>query len=99
MNEPDRNVPTDKFGLRRKDDVEDLLDRAAERGAALALKRLGLESDDAAQDIQALRNLLDAWRDARRTAQHTAIKIITTAVLMLLLTGLVIKLKLYGGGQ
>lgn len=97
MNEPERNAPADKFGLRRKDDMEEMLERAAERGAARALKRIGLETGDAAQDIQALRNLLDAWRDARRTAQNTAIKIITTAVLAFLLTGLVIKLKVFGG--
>lgn len=46
-----------------------------------------------------LRSLLDAWRDARRTAWQTAVKVVTTGILAALLVGVAIKLKLMGGPQ
>ena len=64
-----------------------------------ALSHLGLESSHAARDIHELRDLLEAWRDARRTAWQTVIKVITTGILAALLVGAAIKLKLMGGGQ
>jgi hypothetical protein len=83
----------------RKDDFDDLLNSAAERGAERVLARLGLENGHAARDIGELRELLEAWRDARRTAWRTTIKVVTTAVLAILLVGTAIKLKLMGGAQ
>lgn len=85
--------------LLRKEDFDDLLDRAAERGAERCLAHLGLENGHAARDIKELRDLLDAWRDARRTAWQTTIRVVTTAILAVLLVGAAIKLKLMGGGQ
>jgi len=46
--------------LLRKEDFDDLLDRAAERGAERALAHLGLENGHAAKDIRELRDLLEA---------------------------------------
>ena len=93
-------VPSDsRTLLMRKEDFEDLLNGAAERGAERALARLGLENGHAARDIGELRELLEAWRDARRTAWRTTIKVITTAVLAMLLVGAAIKLKLMGSSQ
>ena len=63
--------------LLRREDFDDLLDRAAERGAERCLAHLGLENGHAAKDIRELRDLLEAWRDARRTAWQTAVKVIT----------------------
>ena len=82
-----------------QDDFEALLDRAAERGAERVLAHLGLENGHAARDIRELRDLLWAWRDARRTAWQTAVKVITTGILAALLVGAAIKLKLMGGAQ
>ena len=81
----------------RREDFEDLLDRAAERGAERCLAHLGLENGHAAKDIHELRDLLEAWRDARRTAWQTAVKVVTTGILAALLVGAAIKLKLLGG--
>lgn len=78
--------PEDTLLLRRED-FEDLLDRAAERGAERCLAHLGLENGHAAKDIRELRDLLEAWRDARRTAWQTAVKVITTGILAALLVG------------
>ena len=68
MTDPDSPMLVENMLLMRKEDFDDLLDRAAERGAERALSHLGLESSTAARDIHELRNLLEAWRDARRTA-------------------------------
>ena len=83
----------------RPDDLDDLLTRAAERGAERCLAHLGLENGHAARDIRELRDLLEAWRDARRTAWQTVIKVATTGILAILLVGAAIKLKLMGGPQ
>ncbi|HWP18647.1 MAG TPA: DUF6127 family protein [Burkholderiaceae bacterium] len=85
--------------LLRREDFDDLLDRAAERGAERCLAHLGLENGHAARDIRQLRDLLEAWRDARRTAWQTTIKLLTTAILAALLVGGALKLKLMGGSQ
>ena len=81
----------------RMDDFDDILEQAAEKGAERCLAQLGLENGHAARDIRELRDLLDAWRDARRTAWQTIIKVVTTGALAMLLLGTAIKLKLFGG--
>ena len=83
----------------RQEDLDDLLTRAAERGAERCLAHLGLENGSAARDIRELRDLLEAWRDARRTAWQTTIKVATTGILAALVVGAAIKLKLMGGAQ
>ncbi len=102
MTEPEQQAPAvlvENMLLLRKEDFDDLLDRAAERGAERCLAHLGLESGSAAKDIRELRDLLEAWRDARRTAWQTTVKVITTGILAALLVGAAIKLKLMGGAQ
>jgi hypothetical protein len=83
----------------RQEDIDELLTRAAERGAERCLAHLGLENGHAARDIRELRDLLDAWRDARHTAWQTVIKVVTTGILASLLVGAAIKLKIMGGTQ
>lgn len=83
----------------RQEDLDELLTQAAHRGAERCLAHLGLENGHAARDIRELRDLLEAWRDARRTAWRTAIKVTTTGILAVLLVGTAIKLKLMGGAQ
>jgi len=102
MTEPEQQAPAvlvENMLLLRKEDFDELLDRAAERGAERCLAHLGLENGSAAKDIRELRDLLEAWRDARRTAWQTAVKVITTGILAALLVGAAIKLKLMGGVQ
>ncbi len=79
-----------------RDDFEALLDRAAEKGVERVLTHLGLENGHAARDIRELRDLLSAWRDARKTAWQTFIKVLTTGLLAALLVGVGIKLKFFG---
>ena len=80
-------------------DFEQMLERAAERGARHALHGVGLDGEDAAHDIRELRNLLDAFNEAKKTAGLTIIKMVVTGLVMAILTGTLIKLKLFGGAQ
>ena len=63
-------------------ELEEMLDRAAKKGARAALEELGLHDESAPQDLDELRGLLSAWRDTRRTMWQTAIRIFTGGVLM-----------------
>ncbi len=83
----------------RPDDLDELLIRAAEKGAERAMAALGLDNGHAAKDIRDLRGLIEAWRQARQTAWQTLIKLLTTGILVALIVGASIKLKLYGGVQ
>ena len=99
MTETEKAVLVENMLLMRKEDFDEMLNNAAERGAQRCLAHLGLENGSAAKDIRDLRDLLEAWRDARRTAWRTTIKVVTTAILAMLLVGAAIKLKIMGGGQ
>jgi len=80
-------------------DFEQMLERAAEKGARHALHGVGLDGEDAAQDIRELRNLLDAFNEAKKAAGLTIIRMVVTGLVMAILTGTLIKLKLFGGAQ
>lgn len=79
-----------------KEEFEELLELAAERGAKRALADVGLIDDHAANDIRDLRSLLGAVRMARHTAWQTVVRLITTGLIMALIAGVAIKLKLFG---
>jgi hypothetical protein len=81
----------------RDPEFEAILARAAEEGAKRALADVGLDCDEAALDIRALRSLVDCIRLVRRTAMQTAVRMITTGVMLALLAGIAIKLKIFGG--
>ena len=61
--------------------LEDMLDRAAKRGASAALREVGLHDDDARKDILEMRSLLEMWRDTRRGVGSTIVKMSTVAVI------------------
>lgn len=77
-------------------EFEALLARAAEAGARRALANVGLDGEEAALDIRDLRSLLDCIRLVRRTAMQTAVRMITTGVMLGLLAGIALKLKIFG---
>lgn len=83
----------------REQDLDELLTRAAEKGAERCLAHLGLENGHAARDIRELRDLLGAWRSARSTAWQTVIRLSTTALLTVIVVGMAMKFKVIGGGQ
>ena len=63
------------------EDLEEMLDNAARRGAKEALRSIGLLDDDAARDIIEMRSLLEAWRDTRKSVWSTIVKVNTVALL------------------
>lgn len=87
-------IPHDPTGT----ELEAMLARAAEQGAKRALADLGLDGEDTALDIHDLRCLLDVIRLVRRTVLQTAVRLITTGILLALLAGIAIKLRILGGG-
>jgi len=95
------NTPTlhDGMVVMPRDEFEELLARAAERGARRALADVGLDGEDAAHDIRELRGLLEAFNAAKHTAWQTVVRLVTTGFLLALVAGAVIKLKVFGGGQ
>lgn len=95
----DNRVERRKMVTVPQEEFEEMLERAAERGARHALHEVGLDGADAAHDIRELRNLLDAFNEAKRTAGITLVKMLVTGLVLALLAGTVLKLKLFGGGQ
>lgn len=59
----------------------ELIDKAAEAGAARALERVGLHDEHAGKDIGDLRALLETWREAKKEAVRTATKWFITAII------------------
>jgi len=82
-----------------QEEFEAMLERAAERGARHALSDVGLDGPDAANDIRELRNLLDAFNEAKKTAGLTLVKMLVTGLVLALLAGTIVKIKLFGGPQ
>jgi len=75
------------------DQLEDMLDRAAKKGASEALRELGLQDEDAASDIKEMRGLLDAWRLTKRSVWSTTVKMGTVAILTFIATAVWMTLK------
>lgn len=71
-----------------------VVEEASELGARRALARLGLADEAARDDVGALRELLKAWRDAKRSATRAAIGWVVRGLLALVLIGVAIKLGL-----
>ena len=69
-----------------EENLEDMLDRAAKKGASKALRELGLQDDSAANDIREMRGLLDAWRLTKKSIWATTVKMGTVAVLTFIAT-------------
>ena len=73
--------------------LEEMLDKAAKRGAAEALRELGLQDEDAANDLREMRSLLDAWRLTKKSIWSTTVKMGTVAVLTFIATAVWMTLK------
>lgn len=78
------------------DRMRALIEEASELGARRALARLGLADEDARDDMGELRELLGAWRDAKKSARHAVIGWAVRGVLALVLIGIAVKLGLSG---
>lgn len=75
-----------KIALTRAE-LDALVERAAEEGSKKALHAIGLHDEEAAADVRDLRGLLDAWREAKKTAMRTAVSFMIKAALVAMLAG------------
>ena len=73
-----------------------IVEEASELGANRALDRLGLADAGAQDDIDELRELLSAWRDAKSSAWKAAVDWVVRGMLALLVVALAVKLGLPG---
>ena len=73
-----------------------VVEEASELGARRALARLGLADEAARDDMVDLRQLLGAWRDAKRSVWKAAVDWAVRGMLALLVVGLAVKLGLPG---
>ncbi|MDB4588492.1 DUF6127 family protein [bacterium] len=74
------------------EELEEMLDRSAKRGAKLVLRELGLQDETAAVDIREIRSLLETWRQTRQSIWNTFIKITTIAVFTFIAAAIWMKL-------
>ncbi len=73
-----------------------IAEEAGELGATRALARLGLSDAAAEKDMAELRDLLGAWRDAKKSVWKALIGWAARMVLMLVLVGLAVRLGFAG---
>jgi hypothetical protein len=71
-----------------------LVEEASQAGASRALGALGLDDARARRDMDELRELLSAWRDAKRSARQAVVSWVVRLVLAALLAGMAVKLGL-----
>jgi hypothetical protein len=73
--------------------IEEMMARAAQKGARAALESIGLHDENAGDDMKELRNLLDAWRSTKKTVWSQVVKAVTMAVLGAVAAGAVLQFK------
>jgi hypothetical protein len=73
-----------------------VIEEASELGAERVLARMGLDDAHAHGDLSELRELLQAWRDAKASAWQAAIGWLVRGALALLLIGIAFKLGATG---
>ncbi len=71
-----------------------LVEEASEAGAERALSVLGLVGPQARRDMDELRELLQAWRDAKKSAWSAVVTWVVRIVLAMLVAGMAVKLGL-----
>ena len=72
-----------------------LVEEASELGAERALGLLGLKDANARRDMDELRELLQAWRDAKKTAWKEIVTWAIRILLAVLVLGMSIRLGLW----
>ncbi|MET0372606.1 MAG: DUF6127 family protein [Sphingobium sp.] len=76
--------------------IRALIEEASELGAGRALERLGLSDRGAEDDVRELRQLLGAWRDAKKAARGAVIGWVLRVAMALVLLGVAVKAGLIG---
>jgi hypothetical protein len=71
-----------------------LVEESSQAGARRALASLGLDDERARRDMDELRELLSAWRDAKRSAWRAVVTWAVRLALATLLIGIAVRLRL-----
>ena len=71
-----------------------LVEEASEVGADRALSALGLRDENARRDMDELRELLRAWRDAKKSAWQAVVTWAVRIFLAVLVAGIAVKVGL-----
>src|SRR5690242_11204201 len=71
-----------------------LVEESSQAGARRALASLGLDDERARRDMDELRELLSAWRDAKRMAWRAVVTWLVRLLLAMVLIGMAVKLGL-----
>jgi hypothetical protein len=71
-----------------------LVEESSQSGARRALSSLGLDDPRARRDMDELRELLSAWRDAKRSAWRAVVTWAVRLALAMLLIGIAVRLRL-----
>ena len=69
-----------------------IVEEASELGTERVLARIGLSDPKAQGDLNDLRELVQAWRDAKASAWRAAVTWVVRGLLALLLVGLAVRL-------
>lgn len=69
-----------------------IVEESTELGADRVLDKLGLEDENAQEDLDELRDLLAAWRAAKASASKAVIEWAIRGVMALLLIGIAVRL-------
>ncbi|MCP1468691.1 hypothetical protein J3E64_000358 [Sphingobium sp. OAS761] len=76
--------------------IRALVEEASALGAERALERLGLADRRAQDDVRELRELLSAWRDAKKAARGAVIGWAVRIGMALILLGIAVRTGLVG---
>lgn len=71
-----------------------LIEEASGTGAERALSALGLKDEAARRDMDELRELLRAWRDAKKSAREAVVSWAVRIFLAVLVAGIAVKVGL-----
>jgi len=70
------------------DELDAIIEKAAERGARRALESVGLHDEHAGRDVHDLRTLIDGWRTTKKTILEAFFRWLTIGLLGVLSLGL-----------
>ena len=71
-----------------------LVEESSQAGARRALASLGLDDERARRDMDELRELLSAWRDAKRSVRQAVVAWLVRILLAALVAGMAVRLGL-----
>ena len=72
-----------------------LIEESSGVGAERALSALGLRDEKAGRDMAELRELLQAWRDAKKSAWNAVVTWAVRILLAILVAGMAVKMGLF----